>query len=111
MSGLRSVGGLGINHLTKGAWAKYANIDFGTGQATTAEFGLEPIGEAKAFAELHLDAPDGQRIGTLMAGQKTCPVQKVRGIHNLFLVFPDSSDRLLDWFRFQTTSASFNIKD
>jgi len=101
MSGLHTVGGLGIDHLTKGAWAKYANIDFGTGQTTTAEFGLEPSGGTNAFVELRLDAPDGQRVGTLMPGQKSCPVQKVTGVHNLFLVFPESTDRLLDWFRFQ----------
>lgn len=101
MNGLRTVGGLGVNHISKGAWLKYANIDFGAGQATTAEFGLEPSGRDKPCAELRLDAPDGQRVGTLMTGQKSCPVEKVIGIHNLFLVFPEGTDRVLDWVRFQ----------
>jgi hypothetical protein len=57
---------------SKGAWVKYANIDFGSGVASTAEFGLEPSGGDKSFAELRLDAPNGQLVGTLMAGQKSC---------------------------------------
>jgi len=81
--------------------ARYANIDFGSGQASTAEFGLEPSGGDNAFAELRLEAPNGPLVGTLMAGQKSCPVQKVSGIHNLFVVFAEATDRLLDWFRFQ----------
>lgn len=53
------------------------------------------------FAELRLEAPNGPLVGTLMAGQKSCQVQKVTGVHNLFVVFPEATDRLLDWFRFQ----------
>ena len=80
---------------------KYANIDLGAGQAITAEFGLEPSGGDKAFAELRLDAPNGPLVGTLMAAQKSCPVRNISGIHNQFVVFPEATDRLLDWLRFQ----------
>jgi len=41
MNNLRTIGGHGIGYTTKGSWAKYANIDFGAGQAGKAVFGLD----------------------------------------------------------------------
>jgi hypothetical protein len=103
---LRTRGGEGIYEIRKGSWAKYANLDFGAGSATKALFRLDAPAAGNAsnparIIELRLDAPDGQLIGTLTAGQTSCPVQKVAGVRTLFLVFSDNAVRLLDWFQFQ----------
>lgn len=99
MSGLRTDGGLGIRNISKGAWAKYANIDFGAGQATQALFSLSAAAHTSTLVELRLDSPAGQLIGRLESGQSTCPVMPVQGVHNVFLVFPGDKVRSVDSFR------------
>jgi hypothetical protein len=51
--------------------------------------------------EVRLDAPDGKLIGELKFGQTTCPVSQARGRHTLFLVFPNETVQMMDWFRFE----------
>lgn len=41
MSNLRTSGGVGLYAIAKGAWAKYANIDFGDGKAAKAVFQID----------------------------------------------------------------------
>ena len=60
----------------------------------------KPAGSNKGV-EIRLDSPAGEVIGRLVAGQTSCPVEKVTGIHNLFLVFPDNTVKTVDWFRFR----------
>ena len=56
---------------------------------------------ANNLIELRIDSPkDGKRIGTLKPSKTTCPVEKVTGIHNLYLVFPGSAVKSVDWFKF-----------
>jgi hypothetical protein len=56
---------------------------------------------ANTLVELRLDAPTGKLIGQLPVGQATCAVEKVTGIHNLYLVFPNNLTKMVDWFRFE----------
>jgi hypothetical protein len=99
MNGLRTEGGIGIHHITKDAWAKYANIDFGNGKADTAIFNLTANAASGTILELRLDSPTGQLIGRLESGQTTCPLTSARGIHNLYLVFPSVAVQSVDWFK------------
>lgn len=99
MSGLRTEGGKGLFHISAGAWAKYANIDFGPGKADTAQFQLESSATSGPLVELHLDSPTGQLIGRLDAGRAFCPLAGASGVHQLFLVFPSSAVRSVDWFK------------
>lgn len=105
MHDLHTSGGTGIFNLLAGSWAKYANIDFGTG-VTKAVFQLinpkgEEVAGALASAELRLDSPQGKLIGSLARGQSECSVEKTGGVHNLYLVFPAGNIRSVDCFRFE----------
>ena len=51
--------------------------------------------------ELRLNSPAGQLIGALNPGETACPIAKVTGIQNLYLVFSGNTVRLLDWFQFE----------
>jgi len=51
--------------------------------------------------EIRLDAPEGKLIGELQLGQNSCQIQKTKGRHNLFLVFPNQNVNMMDWFRFE----------
>ncbi|MCY3020204.1 MAG: carbohydrate-binding protein [Planctomycetota bacterium] len=107
MNGLRTRGGEGIYAMQKGSWAKYANLDFGAGKATQAVFKLDAPAAPNAsnsagIIELRLDAPDGKLIGRLLAGQATCPVTSVKGVHNVFLVYTGDNVKAVDWFKFES---------
>ncbi len=99
MMGLRTEGGLGIHHFSKGSWAKYSNIDFGDGKADSAIFGISSQAKEGVLLELRLDSPEGKVIGKLEAGQTTCALAGVSGVHNIFLVFPDNVVKHVDWFQ------------
>ena len=56
---------------------------------------------ANNLIELRIDSPkDGKLIGTLLPGQTGCKIEKTTGIHNLYLVFPGTAVKSLDWFTF-----------
>lgn len=99
MSGLRTEGGEGVHHIAKGAWAKYSNLDFGDGRADRALVQYDAAANSGTLVELRLDSPEGRLIGKLDAGQRVCPVESVRGVHNLYMVFPAGGVRMVDWFR------------
>jgi hypothetical protein len=104
MSGMRTSGGFQITNMEKGSWAKYANIDFGVGASKSAviQAELEPNG----LIELRLDSPQGELIGKLASGKTTCGSASVKGIHNIFLVFPAGAVKSVDWFRFEAAKAN-----
>lgn len=55
---------------------------------------------AGSMVELRLDSPkDGRLIGTLQTGRTECPLEKVTGVHNLYLVFPGNAVKAVDWFK------------
>ena len=56
---------------------------------------------ANTLVELRLDAPTGPLLGQVPVGQTACPVAKVTGIHNLYLVFPGTAIKSVDWFKFE----------
>jgi len=101
MMGLHTHGGLGIRNISAGSWAKYSNIDFGDGTAENAIFELESSAKEGILLELRLNSPEGTIIGKLEAGQNTCPIENVSGVHNVFLVFPTDAVRTVDWFHMQ----------
>jgi hypothetical protein len=101
MRDLRTRGGVGIHEISKGAWAKYQNIDFGKGQATGAELVLENGEAPKGPIELRLDAPNGPLLGVFPAGKKECQITRVTGGHHIYLVFPEGGKMCVDWFRFR----------
>jgi hypothetical protein len=99
MSKLRTQGGHGIQHIAHGAWAKYANIDFGDGRADRAMVQFESAATSGTLVELRIGSPEGRLIGKLDAGQRVCAVERVSGVHNIYLVFPAGGVRMVDWFR------------
>ncbi len=99
MSGLRTWGGVGIRSIAKGAWSKYANIDFGVPKAAMAliQAEFDPHG----VIELRLDSPEGQMIGTFGANQSSCELSSVQGVHNIYLVFPVGGVKAVDFLKFE----------
>lgn len=59
--------------------------------------------------EIRLDAPDGRLIGVLKAGQTGCPIEKTRGRHDVFLVFPNENVESMDWFRFEPQTPALGM--
>lgn len=101
--------------LFKGSWTRYSNVDFGEGRHTLFRSRLSGIPTKQTFdekdmpiqpeqataVEVRLDAPDGKLIGELRLGQSTCPIERTKGRHDLFLVFPNENIESMDWFRFE----------
>jgi hypothetical protein len=56
---------------------------------------------ADTLVELRLDSPEGKLLGRLPIGQTTCPVETAAGVHNVYLVFPNSQVKMVDWFKFE----------
>lgn len=101
MQGLRSIGSKGIYKMQNGAWAKYENIDFENGKYREFIFYLaetEPYNSEKLLFELHLDSPKGVLIGIAKNPNTPVLIRKVKGIHNLFLVF--HNEIIFDSFSF-----------
>lgn len=51
--------------------------------------------------EIRIDSPAGELIGRIESGETECPVKRVTGIHNVYLVFPNKQVKTVDWFRFE----------
>lgn len=100
MSSLRSEAGKGIREISKGSWAKYANIDFGEGNASAVRIAMDATPTNGPAVELRLDSPEGELIGTLNGEQREVKTVPIKGIHNLFLVFPSIEVRTVDYFEF-----------
>ena len=95
-----------------GAYAVYKNIDFGNGADTFTFNGISD--NTDNYIELHIDAPDGELIGTCQIDKTgswgkyidySCAVAPVTGVHDLYLVFrhtvdEDSSCSEVNWFVF-----------
>ena len=105
----RAPDGDSIEASEAGDWAGYGRVDFGDGgfdlflAYAAAEAGGRRI-------EIRLDSPHGERIGILNVAatgaadlfrEQYAPVSAVRGVRDLFLVFPDGPVGL-NWFLFST---------
>ncbi len=75
-------------------YIKVRNVDFGDGAATFSATVASATREGNI--ELHLDALDGECIGNCFVGStggrrnwetKSCEVENIKGVHDLFLVF------------------------
>ena len=96
----------------EGAYTVYKNIDFGNGADTFTFNGISD--NTDNYIELHIDAPDGELIGTCQIDKTgswgkyidySCAVAPVTGVHDLYLVFrhtvdEDSSCSEVNWFVF-----------
>jgi alpha-L-fucosidase len=107
----RAPDGDSIHAVEKGAWVGYGRMDFGGGglDLWMAYITAEETGRK---IEIRLDSPEGERIGVLTAAatdaadlfrEQYASVSPVRGVRDLFLVFPDGPVGL-DWFTFSIDS-------
>lgn len=103
MSGLRTLGGSGLHRIGPGAWARYDNVDFGTGACRRFHAMLDAPPGRKV--QMRLDSPAGELLGELTADgagglrKRTAATGKVAGVRTLFLVF--DGDCYIDWFEFE----------
>jgi len=45
--------------------------------------------------------PTGKLLGALPVSKSECPVEKVSGVQNVYLVFTDAAVNWVDWFKFE----------
>lgn len=101
MYGLRPIGSTGIYKMQKGAWAKYDNVDFGNLSYNKFTYQSEEFKMSNSHErlfEIRLDAPNGKLIGVVNKGDRQVNIKRIKGIHNLFLVF--KQEIILNNFRF-----------
>jgi acyl-CoA thioesterase-1 len=103
--------GSAITSLDPGDWIEYTNVRF-TGVNRSIQVKLAvPDAQAGQQIEFHLDAPDGQLIGTLVTDgngpgadfitQSAAITTNPKGVHDLYVVFKGSSAvGSMDAFRF-----------
>jgi len=53
------------------------------------------------LVELRLGSPKGDLLGAVPSGMTECPLAKVTGIHDLYLVFPGDRVKAVDWVSFE----------
>jgi arabinoxylan arabinofuranohydrolase len=105
-----SDGGRDLSSIENGDNIKVESVDFLTG-ALSFEASVASAG-AGGTIELHVDAENGQTIGTCDVSPTggwqtwetvTCDVSEISGVHDLFLVFKGGGGSLfnLDWYRFE----------
>ncbi len=94
-----------IYHMVDGSWTRYSNMNFGQGQLkrlkVRATYNDSKADKDAVAIEVRLDAPDGVLIGQVTNGADGCDIQRVEGVHRLFLVFRQNRIKTLDWFQFE----------
>ncbi|MCY2924167.1 MAG: right-handed parallel beta-helix repeat-containing protein [Planctomycetota bacterium] len=110
MRNLRVHGNTGLCQMQPGAWVRYDNIDFGPGGFTRCcvQWRPDPSSTAgparQGIVEFRLGLPAGEAIGVLQADQDACPIRDVRGIHCLYVCFPEGlRNAMMDYFLFENT--------
>ena len=109
MRSLRVHGNTGIYEMQHGAWVRYDNIDFGGGgfKHCRVKWCLEPSAQGalarQGIVEFRLGSPAGEAIGVLQADHDTCSIRDVRGIHSLYVCFPQGLNAMMDYFLFENT--------
>lgn len=98
-------GGSAIGYISNGDYVVYEDVDFGTGATSFKAIVADAL---TANIELRLNSPTGELIGTLpvtstgdwsIYEEQTCSVEKVTGVHDLYLVFSGSVN--VDSFTFE----------
>ena len=97
-----------VGYFDAGDWLYYENVDFASGPAAIV-ISIAKLSSGGAI-ELHLDAIDGQLIGTFepvstnswtVFEEQKCNIDKITGIHNLYLVATGISGVCnIDYFTF-----------
>ncbi len=102
----------GIGSCDNGDWARYASVDFGTGQTYfNASLAVIPPYNGQKI-EVHIDGLTGPIIGTLTTTStgtwsnftvESTAITNVTGIHDVYLVFRGRYGICnLNWFDFGT---------
>ena len=96
-----------IYDINDGEYIKLRGVDFGSGATT---FQVTAASTGRCTLTLRLDGKDGQVIGTVSITHTgstdsyrvfTTDVKKVKGVHDLYLCFSNTSgDTRLDWWQF-----------
>lgn len=97
--------GMYVSEIHNGDYLKVQRVDFNKG-AKRFEVSAASSTEG-GIIEIRLDEPDGQLLGTCTIGQTdgwktfSSKIQKVKGVHDVYLVFKGGSEELfqLDWWR------------
>ncbi|MCY2930829.1 MAG: hypothetical protein NTV86_15295, partial [Planctomycetota bacterium] len=56
----------------------------------------------QGLVEFRLGSPAGEVLGVLQADQDACAIRDVRGIHSLYICFPEGlSNAMMDYFLFE----------
>ncbi|MDD3166516.1 MAG: glycoside hydrolase family 43 protein [Bacteroidales bacterium] len=96
--------GMYVSQIHNGDYLKVQAVDFNKG---AKRFNVSASASTQGGSiEIRLDAPDGQLLGTCTIGQTdgwktfSSKIQKVKGVHDVYLVFKGGSDELfqLDWW-------------
>ncbi|MDD2256847.1 MAG: carbohydrate-binding protein, partial [Bacteroidales bacterium] len=96
--------GMYVSQIHNGDYLKVQAVDFNKG---AKRFDVSASATTQGGSiEIRLDAPDGQLLGTCAIGQTdgwktfSSKIQKVKGVHDVYLVFKGGSDELfqLDWW-------------
>ena len=92
-----------VTEITNGDYLAVSNANFGEG---ATKFTMHAAGKAGGTVELHLDGVEGEKVGEVQVtpgdGNKwtdaSCDVdpEKVKGKHNLYLVFKGEEGQLMD---------------
>jgi hypothetical protein len=103
--------GVYVTDINNGDYIKVRSVDFGKGAKSFQASVASATGGGKI--EIYLDSLSGSLIGSCLVERtggwqnwvtKTCSVNKVKGIHDLFLKFTGGNDLLfnLNWWKFST---------
>lgn len=105
----------------KGDYLKYEQIDFGAGEYETVLLSaVAKKGQTGKQVELRADAPDGTEIGRISLAESAsegafcdcyAEIEKVTGIHDVYLVFPEETEVNLDFFTFSEYDGEKDTKE
>ena len=97
-----------VTDIDAGEYIRLRGVDFGAG---ARRFRISAAGTGRCRIELHLDAPDGPTVGSVVIAPTgsveryrtaTAKVNGAAGQHDLYLVFADAEgDVRLDWWQFE----------
>jgi alpha-L-fucosidase len=99
-----------IGYIGAGDWVRYNGVDFDAGQFDVfmATVAVDPTADGETF-EIRLDSTTGTLIGTFTVAstggwtvfeEQYADISSVTGVHDLFLVFPNSPVANINWFIF-----------
>jgi glucosylceramidase len=104
-----ALGGYDVGFAQDGDWARYANVDFGSG-VSSVDARVASAGSGGTI-ELRIDSPTGTLVGAVVVpvtgGWQSWTIvsgsaSSVRGVHDLYAVFQGSGDvGNLNWIQFK----------